>query len=932
VAEIFVGSVSVGVVPNAREFNKKIREQLFPDADNIGREYGAKLGRGIQESVRVYTERIKEELKHGFTVNVDADTTKAKDEIDAARTEEEARPVKLRVHADENSLRRFGAMLGAKVRQGFGNLALGGLAGGGLFTAGAAGLAAAGPLAAAAAGIAGFAAIAIPEITKVSEAMKKTGAAGQKAWQQLTPQEREIGRSFKGVEKAFHDIQKAVAPAVDHIVSMGADLAKDFMPSLGRLAQVGAKVIGDFIRPLDRWISSPGFRQLGKQFGEFAVQAAKLVGPWLVQLLKAFAQLFLQLLPSGIRILRVLLPLIVQLITYLTPGIVIMAQLAASTLEWLQANHLLLPVLAGILALVVIIVGPTGIGGIIAAVVLVGLAITFFAKNWHRIWTDIKNWAMDAWNFLTHGWGQLLIPGLTAIRWAVQFVRDHWKQAWNDIKGFTATLWHFIGPLFKIGFDLITGYIDFLVWAFRTAFHIVSVVAQWLWGILVRGIQGWWSAVKPVVDAFGKAFEFVFKNIIMPVAKFVWGRVVDFIKTAMEIGKTVVRTFVNVVLTVLGWIVHAAASAFGWVPGLGGKLKDAAHQFDIFKSRVNNALNGINGRNVKVGVNFVSAMGSGGVGFVQGGPGRRATGGMITGPGTWTSDTAGLYALSNDEWVIRASSASMYGYNAMDAVNRGTAVIRYARGGPVGSGLFGDPGGTGKGVNVRPDLPTSAQINKDLLAAIRALASHFATAIGNLGIVKFAEQFVGRVPYVWGGTTTAGWDCSGFTGFVYHHFGYNPPRTAAEQFGWVRRTGPTPGALAFFSGADGSVGAPGHVGIVIGPNRMVDAYGTGYGTRFDSIIGSSGAVAGFGIPPGGFDQGGWLTPGWNLNMLRKPEPVLTPGQWDAVYSAASNGDNGTHYHAHFDGLTYRMIHSEVATAFKVMEMSQGRQLRAMRRS
>jgi hypothetical protein len=139
-------------------------------------------------------------------------------------------------------------------------------------------------------------------------------------------------------------------------------------------------------------------------------------------------------------------------------------------------------------------------------------------------------------------------------------------------------------------------------------------------------------------------------------------------------------------------------------------------------------------------------------------------------------------------------------------------------------------------------------------------------------IVRFAESFIGKVPYVWGGTTPNGWDCSGFTDFVYRHFGYQPPRTSESQFGWVQRTSrPEPGGLAFFAGADGTVRNPGHVGIIVGPNRMVDAFGTGFGTRFDSIYGSSGGVSGFGVPPGGFRRPGTgLSPGnWSLTGLER---------------------------------------------------------------
>lgn len=187
------------------------------------------------------------------------------------------------------------------------------------------------------------------------------------------------------------------------------------------------------------------------------------------------------------------------------------------------------------------------------------------------------------------------------------------------------------------------------------------------------------------------------------------------------------------------------------------------------------------------------------------------------------------------------------------------------------------------------------------------------SATGN-AVVKFAESWIGRIPYVFGGTTLgpAGIDCSGFTERVYEHFGFSPPRTSEEQFGWVQRTlKPVLGGLAFFTGSSIDP-PPGHVGIITGLNQMVDAYGTGFGVRLNSLYGSSGTVMGFGVPPGGglesktFDRGGWLPPGW-LNGTGRPEAVLTPDESTALKTMAralaggQGGGAGTVVHQYFYG-------------------------------
>lgn len=88
-------------------------------------------------------------------------------------------------------------------------------------------------------------------------------------------------------------------------------------------------------------------------------------------------------------------------------------------------------------------------------------------------------------------------------------------------------------------------------------------------------------------------------------------------------------------------------------------------------------------------------------------------------------------------------------------------------------------------------------------------------------VAKFALQFQG-VPYVWGGTTTAGWDCSGFTSYVFRQFGVNLPHQSEAQraFGTLV-SNPEPGDLMWMSG---------HVGIYIGNGMMVHASTPSTGT------------------------------------------------------------------------------------------------------
>ena len=100
------------------------------------------------------------------------------------------------------------------------------------------------------------------------------------------------------------------------------------------------------------------------------------------------------------------------------------------------------------------------------------------------------------------------------------------------------------------------------------------------------------------------------------------------------------------------------------------------------------------------------------------------------------------------------------------------------------------------------------------------------------GVVGFAMQFLGR-PYVWGGASPAGFDCSGFTMYVYAHFGVSLPHNAAAQYGYgspVSSSDLQPGDLVFFDGL-------GHVGLYIGGGQFIHAPHTGDVVKISSISG-----------------------------------------------------------------------------------------------
>jgi peptidoglycan DL-endopeptidase CwlO len=103
--------------------------------------------------------------------------------------------------------------------------------------------------------------------------------------------------------------------------------------------------------------------------------------------------------------------------------------------------------------------------------------------------------------------------------------------------------------------------------------------------------------------------------------------------------------------------------------------------------------------------------------------------------------------------------------------------------------------------------------------------------------IAYAEAQIGK-PYLWGGTGPDAFDCSGLVMMAYRQAGVDIPRTSEEQWAWGPRIQPgheEPGDLVFFAGSDGTQTNPGHVGLVIGKGKMVEAYATGTTIRISSF-------------------------------------------------------------------------------------------------
>ena len=106
-------------------------------------------------------------------------------------------------------------------------------------------------------------------------------------------------------------------------------------------------------------------------------------------------------------------------------------------------------------------------------------------------------------------------------------------------------------------------------------------------------------------------------------------------------------------------------------------------------------------------------------------------------------------------------------------------------------------------------------------------------------IVAYAKQYLGY-KYVYGGSTPKGFDCSGFTSYVYGHFGYSLTRTSASQASngkAISKSELQVGDLICFARSSGSK-TVGHVGIYIGGGQFIHAANSRKGVIISNVDGA----------------------------------------------------------------------------------------------
>lgn len=497
---------------------------------------------------------------------------------------------------------------------------------------------------------------------------------------------------------------------------------------------------------------------------------------------------------------------------------------------------------------------------------------------------------------------------------------------WLGVKAIEAGAW--ARAAVTAGFSAVaTGIATVATWA--------AVAATWALNAAMAVLTSPITAVVLVVGFLAGGLIYAYKHsetfrrivdgafrAVAAAGKWMWDKVL------LPVFKFIIQWW----LKVAEIVVTGAEKAFGWVPGLGPKLKKAKEEFTKFKDGVNTALAGISDKSVSVtaslrGIDVRTLVGTGG------GPnmaGRLYNGGVVPGTPVVGRDNMvvpidggrGFTGLASGEFVVNTRETKK-NRPLLEAINAGK-FKGMASGGLTVVGRTPPPSAAAKlAATFDARISGTARAVAARLKALAEMAGGGGGPInpGLAGALAWARSQVGK-PYIWGGVGPRGYDCSGFMSAITNVIrGKNPYRRlfATGSFpsaGYVRGAGPmmigsvrgNPGHMAgTLNGVN--VESRGGDGVVVGSSARGARSGMFGGNVYRLSGFAGGGMVGDGpfdflnprgrqylgsavrnlIPAQMFDRGGYLPPGLTLayNGTGKPERVIGP---------KGSGDVHLHFH------------------------------------
>jgi len=560
------------------------------------------------------------------------------------------------------------------------------------------------------------------------------------------------------------------------------------------------------------------------------------------------------------------------------------------------------------------------VAGLVAGLVLLFKKNETFRNVVLASWEAIKTAAVAVWDFIK-GYLQGVWEAIKAaveVVWPI--VQKVIELAWKYIKTYVVTYVKVIKAVIEAVWKAIK-WATQTTWDAIKAFIIDPIRAAWqVIRTVVGNVKDWLSSTwADIKERASTAWQNVKDAILRPV-RAIW----DGIKSALGIGdkggltedgplaklvgvfRTVVDRVGSVFAKIKDAIVEPIATAFKWV------------NTNVI-TKLNESVLSKFGDNVKIPLLPI--------------PKGYATGGMVRGPGTGTSDSV-LARLSNGEYVVNARATAQH-RGLLEAINagRGTGPTLAAANtnwqppnvGDMVSKLFK------KGARAAINLVANPAMDylentfgdtfggrlavtgfRTMLESVRSWADELSLAPTPL-MEALASRFERMADdSTWVGVSTCLRNVNlalqalgqkfGFTvnGFATAQRAIDATRGVAAA-GLMNHGDPPRGSLLFWDAGVGN--SAGHIAVGDGKGNFMNNFGRAIVEKL-SLDSARSGYRGWAYPwaliAGGkkYDSGGWLQPGWTAtyNGTGKPEAILTGEQWDTL--ASKSRGNSFHFEIH----------------------------------
>ena len=560
------------------------------------------------------------------------------------------------------------------------------------------------------------------------------------------------------------------------------------------------------------------------------------------------------------------------------------------------------------------------VAGLVAGLVLLFKKNETFRNVVLASWEAIKTAAVAVWDF----------------------IKGYLQGVWEAIKAAVEVVWPIVQKVIELAWKYIKTYVV-------TYVKVIKAVIEAVWKAIKWATQTTWDAIKAfIIDPIRAAWQ-VIRTVVGNVKDWLSSTWTDIRERAANAWQNVKDAIVGPIQNVwkaiknalgitdgggiaedgpLSKIVGVFRTVVDKVGGVFAKIKDAIVQpiADAFKWVNTNVITKLNesvlskfGDNVKIPLLPI--------------PKGYATGGMVRGPGTGTSDSV-LARLSNGEYVVNARATAQH-RGLLEAINSG----RGAAPSLAATNANWQPPNVGDMVSKLFKKGARAAINLVANPAMDYLENTFGDTFGgrlavtgfrtmlesvrswaddlSLAPTPLMEALASRFERMaddstWVGVSTCLRNVNlalqalgqkfGFTvnGFATAQRAIDATRGVAAA-GLMNHGDPPRGSLLFWDAGVGN--SAGHIAVGDGKGNFMNNFGRAIVEKL-SLDSARSGYRGWAYPwaliAGGkkYDSGGWLQPGWTAtyNGTGKPEAILTGEQWDTL--ASKSRGNSFHFEIH----------------------------------